>query len=84
VGDPDDPDIEVGQTRLNVNNQRLVRVVVAEWIPSSRPSTDGRLEVCVADLLDDRDTYWIKPRRLGRQVSEMEALVWAARADVQT
>jgi hypothetical protein len=48
--------------------------VSSSWAESSALT----IEVFVADLLDETDSYWISPRKLGESISEMEALAWAA------
>jgi hypothetical protein len=67
----------VGQVRLNMNNQRVVFVTHVEVLTDT--CLQPKLTISVADLLDDRDIYWISPRKLGEPLNEMEVIAWAAR-----
>lgn len=67
----------VGQVRLNVNNQRMVSVTHVEVLTDS--CLQPKLTISVVDLLEEHDIYWISPRKLGKPLTEMEVIAWAAR-----
>lgn len=63
-----------GQIRLNINNGNPVEILREHWVMGDW-EVPSYMTLIVRDLVLDKE-YELKPRRIGREIAEMEALAW--------